>query len=406
LVKKQNRMNFSLFGIAAQVRAFIQESELPIRSPFPTASSSEAEFNDLALKLFAAQFESNKPYQKFCQARNVDPKNVRHWSEIPAMPTAAFKEFEVTCLLPAQRTAVFYSSGTTGTQPSRHFHSADSLSVYEASLARNFDSHVLADFQRLEMSSRGSERKLADKQGRAVCPFRLLILTPPPAQAVNSSLVYMFETIRRAWLAPESVYAGLITGDGDWTLDFEAACNALANDTAPLIILGTAFSFVHLLERLANQGMRLRLPSGSRALETGGYKGRSRALPKAELHELITLHLGIPSDQIVCEYGMSELSSQAYDRMVGHNGKTSADVEFKTQSFRFPPWARVQLVSPETGREPDKGQAGMIRIFDLANVYSVMAIQTEDLGIRREDSFELLGRVAFAEPRGCSLMTA
>ena len=48
-------------------------------------------------------------------------------------------------------------------------------------------------------------------------------------------------------------------------------------------------------------------------LETGGYKGRSRALPKAELHALITERLGVPPSHIVCEYGMSELSSQAYE---------------------------------------------------------------------------------------------
>jgi len=36
-------------------------------------------------------------------------------------------------------------------------------------------------------------------------------------------------------------------------------------------------------------------------------------------------------------------------------------------------------------------------------VYSVLAIQTEDLGIRRGTGFELLGRAAKAEPRGCSL---
>jgi hypothetical protein len=33
-----------------------------------------------------------------------------------------------------------------------------------------------------------------------------------------------------------------------------------------------------------------------------------------------------------------------------------------------------------------------------------MAVQTEDLAIRREDGFELLGRAAISEPRGCSLM--
>jgi hypothetical protein len=40
----------------------------------------------------------------------------------------------------------------------------------------------------------------------------------------------------------------------------------------------------------------------------------------------------------------------------------------------------------------------------LANVFSVAAIQTEDLGVRRGDGFELIGRAQFAEPRGCSVM--
>jgi hypothetical protein len=32
-------------------------------------------------------------------------------------------------------------------------------------------------------------------------------------------------------------------------------------------------------------------------------------------------------------------------------------------------------------------------------------VQTEDLAVRRGDGFELLGRAAAAEPRGCSLLT-
>jgi len=41
----------------------------------------------------------------------------------------------------------------------------------------------------------------------------------------------------------------------------------------------------------------------------------------------------------------------------------------------------------------------------LANVRSVMVIQTEDLAARRGHGFELIGRVESAEPRGCSLMS-
>jgi hypothetical protein len=75
-------------------------------------------------------------------------------------------------------------------------------------------------------------------------------------------------------------------------------------------------------------------------------------------------------------------------------------------AFQFPPWTRVQIISPESGTEVAEGETGLLRVFDLANVYSVMAVQTEDLAIRRGDDFELLGRAALAEPRGCSLMPA
>jgi hypothetical protein len=34
-----------------------------------------------------------------------------------------------------------------------------------------------------------------------------------------------------------------------------------------------------------------------------------------------------------------------------------------------------------------------------------MAIQTEDLAVRRGEGFELIGRAELSEPRGCSLMT-
>jgi hypothetical protein len=139
----------------------------------------------------------------------------------------------------------------------------------------------------------------------------------------------------------------------------------------------------------------LRFPAGSRVFETGGYKGRSRSIPKAELHQLIEEQLGIPQSHIISEYGMSELSSQGYDRTAGKNG---------TRIFQFPPWARAIVISPETRDEVPDGGTGLLRIYDLANVGSILAVQTEDLAIRRGEGFELIGRAAFAEPRGCSLL--
>jgi hypothetical protein len=167
-----------------------------------------------------------------------------------------------------------------------------------------------------------------------------------------------------------------------------------------LTLLGTAFSFVHLLDYLVENNLRFELPKNSRIMETGGYKNRSRTMPKTELHALITERLDVARENIICEYGMSELSSQAYDSEIHH---PSSIIHHRV--FHFPPWARVQIISPETGREVADGETGLIHVFDLANVFSVAAIQTEDLGIRCGDGFELIGRAQLAEPRGCSLMT-
>ena len=231
----------------------------------------------------------------------------------------------------------------------------------------------------------------------------MVILTPPPDQAPNSSLVHMFETIRREMGAGEAAFVGRLAEDGGWAVEMRAAIRRLQQVNAegqPALVLGTAFSFVHFLDHLAEQGLRFALPPGSCALETGGYKGRSRWMPKSGLHALISQRLGIPRDYIICEYGMSELSSQAYDCVPGFD----PGARNGSRVFRFPPWARVQIVSPETGCEVGEGETGLIRILDLANVWSVMAIQTEDLGVRHGSGFELAGRAAMAEARGCSLM--
>jgi hypothetical protein len=336
-------------------------------------------FDALALELFALQFKYNSAYQKICKTRGRTPEAIEHWTQITAVPTAAFKELELTSLASDERTAVFHSSGTTEQKPSHHFHNTESLAVYEASLWKWFQLHF----------------------GDA---GELVFLTPNQNAASHSSLVRMFEIVRQKFGLPESAFTGNISDDGSWTVDFAATIQKLETVCVagkPLTLLGTAFSFVHLLDYLAENNLQFQLPKDSRVMETGGYKNRSRALPKTELHALVTKQLGIATDNINCEYGMSELSSQAYDFVI-----PNPEPRISNRIFQFPAWARVQIISPETGREVAEGDTGLIQVFDLANVFSVAAIRTGDLGIRRGDGFELIGRAQFAEPRGCSLMTA
>ncbi len=370
----------------------------------PHVGGYAEKFNRLALELFNLQFANNSAYRIICEARRLTPLTVSHWSQIPAVPTAAFKELELTSLAPVERTRVFHSSGTTAQRPSRHFHHAESLAVYEASLWPWFAAHVAADVRRLNSSAAGLASGVEVDPGllTSAATYRTVVLTPSPAQAPNSSLVHMFDFVRQELRADAGAFVGRLGAVGEWALDFDATLAALTpNGSRPLLVLGTAFSFVNLLDEMSAQSIRLELPTNSRVLETGGYKGRSRELPKAELHALITERFGVPASHIICEYGMSELSSQAYDAA---SLKSEGQSLKSGRAFRFPPWARVQIISPETGREVGEGETGLVRVFDLANVFSVLAIQTEDLAVRYGDGFELIGRAPYAEPRGCSLM--
>jgi hypothetical protein len=363
--------------LLARVRAFIAKAD--------AEQGSDEGFNRLALDLFAFQFEGVPIYRKLCEKRGIGPSSITHWSQIPALPTSAFKEFAVSSLPENERLRVFCSSGTTGQVTSRHYHNDASLSLYEASLLPWFERNFTND-----------------SPAWPVGGVDFIFLTPSPNLVPRSSLVHMFEAVRQKLGGADSFYAGKLEKDDSWSLEFDHMGSGLRrciSNARPVALLGTAFSFVHWLDYLSANKIQLRLPAGSRIMETGGYKGRSRVVAKTELRRLLKKYTAVPDSQIVTEYGMCELSSQAYD---GVAGQPRASVGI----FQFPPWVQTQIISPETGAVSAAGETGLLRIFDPANMYSVMALQTEDLAASRGDGFELLGRAESAEPRGCSLLAA
>ena len=328
-------------------------------------------FERLALALFAFQFEANAPYGRFCAARGATPASVRSWRDIPAVPTGAFKELPLRSF-PAERCVhVFRTSGTAVAR--RGELELDTLALYEASLAPSFESGLLPDLA-------PGER------------LPLFVLAPPPAEAPDSSLSHMFGVMRERRGAEES---GWFVREG--RLDVDALLRAVerAAGARKLLLCGTAFALVHWLETLEQASLRLALPAGTRVMETGGFKGRARELPRERLYAWIHDRLGVPPERCVNQYGMTELASQFYDSVLREPRANRRKLA--------PAWTRVVLVDPESGKEVREGEVGAIRIFDLANTGSVLAIATADLGRSRGDGFEVLGREEGAEARGCSL---
>jgi len=390
----QNRMEQEFTPLAARVAAFIRSPQ--DRSPSPTSHRDSTDsFEALARDVFAVQFRHNPAYQSWCRARGITPAEKPDWDQFPAVPTDAFKEIVFSSIPAGDRTTEFRSSGTTAQRPSRHFHFGPSLALYETAALTGFKEHLLGDLDDLvEAGMLGPLDQPA-----------FIALTPPPEAAPHSSLVHMLAAVLRTHGASDSLFAGSLASDGTWELDLDRLLFALRRSLCanrPVVLMGTAFNVVHLLDAFEAGNRRYRLAAGSRLMETGGYKGRSRELPRAELHAEVGRRLGLAPGAIVTEYGMSELSSQAYDRVALPLVPGTACPPV----FQFPHWTRATVVSPETGREVPDGGRGILRIVDLANLWSVAAIQTADEAIRRGDRFELVGRMVQSEPRGCSRMTA
>jgi hypothetical protein len=331
-----------------------------------------ARFEALALELFAFQWERCQPYRRFCERRGARPAGVARWQEIPAVPTGAFKELELRSF-PAERSAhVFRTSGTaTSARGALHL---DTLELYEASLLASFARHLLPELGPGERAP-------------------LLVLAPSPGEAPDSSLSHMFGVLLRELGTPES---GFFLRGGELAADaLLAAIERASAGDAPLVLCGTAFAFVFLLDELARRGLSLSLPRGARLMETGGFKGRSREVGQAELYAEIEARLGVPASRIVNQYGMTELASQFHDSVLRLPGQPRRKLG--------PPWTRVKLLDPVSG-EPAEGNAvGQIVVIDLANTGSVLALQTADLGRRVGDGFQVLGREPGAEARGCSI---
>lgn len=309
--------------------------------------ADDAAFGKLALEIHRFQRRWNSPYGNYCRGFPAPT----HWREIPAAPQSAFKQFALRAF-PKQETArTFRTSGTTGEgYGSHHFRS---LRLYEAA--------ILAGWRHFGLPERLPQ----------------IVLIARPEAAPHSSLSHMMGTLGALGSQSYAVRA-------DGSLDVPLLRRLCATAT-PVLLLGTALAFLHFFE--ATAGERWALLPGSQAMETGGYKGSARTLAKADLYALFADRLGLPPDAVINEYGMTELSSPFYARGLGrpHAG---------------PPWTRALVIDPETG---DEGPAGAVRLFDLANLGSSLAIQTQDLAWSRGDSrFELLGRDPAALPRGCS----
>ena len=358
--------------IAARLLEFVRDSS------WDSAPLPDDRFGSFALEALEVQTRHVPDYRRYVESLSVVRDGGGDWRSIPAVPASAFKSHDLSSAPgrvdgePKSQGVVFETSGTSISSPGRI--RLSSTALYEASLARNFERHLLPDAARVPA----------------------LVFGPPRRESPRSSLWFMADHVVSRFCAGGTwVVDG---GEPRWTVADQAAENAVATNQ-PLLLLGTTLLFMAYFERLKTAGRSYVLPPGSRAMDTGGAKGTRAEFARSQIETAFQRFLGIPTTHLVNEYGMAEMASQFYDdNFLAHHERRPA-----LPGKQIPPWVRTRVLDPQTMEEVPEGQRGILVHYDLANLEIPLAIQTEDVGSVRGDRLFMEGRLLGAEARGCSL---
>ena len=293
-----------------------------------------------------------------CFTRSIvsKPKDVGTFYGLQYLPIEAFKFLSDRLKITRPVAKTFYSSGTTAKERSKVDFSIDGLELYEKQAWRSFEQvlkYVFGDSKHTGYS-----------------------LIPLDESWADSSLAHMLKSFQKhIKILPFS----------DFSRDKKEA----------VWIFGTGFHFVDLYDR----GVQIPLPSGSIVFETGGTKGRTRNVSRQELYDCIGTIFSINHNQIISEYGMSELACQAYD-FVTPNSKSILTLE--ERYFQFPNWIDVSVVDAR-GVKQVSGQ-GALCVYDPLRIDCTFPIRTQDhVSLHGDGKFQLQGRIQQASLKGCSL---
>lgn len=308
-------------------------------------------FEAKALEVFNYQYNNVAVYHEFVANLGINPREVNSLLQIPFLPLEVFKSHTILAKNNTAQT-IFKSSGTTGKTTSKH-HVTD-LKLYEKSFLTNFEN----TFGNVE-------------------DFCILGLLPSYLEKGDSSLVYMMNYLIKKSNHPASDFYLYNTKDlRDVLLQNE-------KNNQKTILLGVTYALLDFAEEFP---MSL---SNTIVVETGGMKGRKKEMIREEVQDVLKKSFQL--DVVASEYGMTELLSQAWSTNEG--------------VFTTPKWMKILIRDTNDPRNFIKNsKTGAINIIDLANYYSCSFLATADLGRKKENGFEILGRFDNSDVRGCSLL--
>jgi anaerobic magnesium-protoporphyrin IX monomethyl ester cyclase len=332
-------------------------------------------FNHLALRAFELQFYHIPIYRKYCLRRGISPDAISSWEQIPALPTDGFKT-ALFSLFPSRVSRTFVTSGTSAPEErGKVAYDEAGLGLMDATIRTAASAWLFPDGMKA----------------------RFLVLVPSPDLAPAMVMAYGMNRLIETFGLPHNRF--LIDEKG---FDVEALIRELGaaeDQGVPVALCGGSFGFVNFFDYCAGKNLTFQLPKGSRLLDAGGFKGRSRVVGSEEFLDCCERTLGLDRDFCINLLGMTEIASQYYDNTLKNRFRGLHGPRVKA----IPPWTRILVVDPDSLEPLPEGQTGLLRHVDLANRGHICAVQTDDLGRIEKGGFLVYGRAMDDGSRGCSL---
>ncbi len=230
-------------------------------------------------EIFVFHYTNNPMYKKYCKKCKISPSSLKDFNDlnkIPFLTTWFLKEiFSSDRKLEFLTNKNIINLSSSGTTQAPVFYPFDEETLRRSTLAHGKIINELLQFSSSQ---------------------ELLILLPHPRESGTGISKFHKDTyeplVKKIWWGV----------DKDFKLKWKLIKDCLEKSDTTLHIIGTHFIWYELLMKLKKDKLSVALPS-SKAVLTGGWKGREKKMSNKEFYNFIARSLNIQKRNIREQYG-------------------------------------------------------------------------------------------------------
>ncbi len=327
------------------------------------------------------QYENCSDYKRILDEANFNPYNIETFDDLialPFIPTVYFKHHELFSLPQRKMIVKATSSGTSGTK--------SKIGFDVNSLLRGLDMvitickyHHLFSLKRTHYLVFGYEPNKNNQVAFSKTGYGFTFFAP----------------------AASRTYALKYTKDG-YKVDLEGMKKALikfSQGRKPVRTIGFPSYTYFLLKEMQKEGIKIKLPKGSKITLGGGWKQfYAQKVDKFEFYRLVEDVLGVKEQDCIEFFGAVEHPILYTDCRHHH--------------FHIPVYSRVVIRDPITFKPLPNGSVGLVNLMTpMVRGVPLLSVMTDDLGILHDEPcdcgekspyLEIIGRVGIQDIITCA----